>query len=111
MQPVNEPAIPSSSPSAQSSNVPVRYEHHARIVGERIHEHKPRSPFSWIAEKLGEKFAAIVQIISGLLIALAGIPMLILPGPGLLAIFGGLAMAGKGVKKFLGIKEKQSQQQ
>lgn len=33
---------------------------------------------------------------------LVGVPMLILPGPGLLAIGGGAVIAGNGIKKVLG---------
>ena len=35
-------------------------------------------------------------------IMLVGVPMLILPGPGLLAIGGGAVIAGNGIKKVLG---------
>ena len=42
------------------------------------------------------------QIAIGAGLVLLGIPMLILPGPGLLAICGGLALASNGMRKVFG---------
>lgn len=47
------------------------------------------------------RLGGIAQVAAGGLIALVGIPMLILPGPGLVAIGGGLALAAKGAKTLL----------
>ena len=44
----------------------------------------------------------VVQTAIGGAIMLVGVPMLILPGPGLLAIGGGAVIAGNGIKKVLG---------
>jgi len=44
----------------------------------------------------------LLQTIAGGVVALAGVPMLILPGPGLLAIGLGGALAASGVKKMMG---------
>ncbi len=43
-----------------------------------------------------------MQTAVGGAIMLVGVPMLILPGPGLLAIGGGAVVAAKGIKKVLG---------
>ncbi|MDB1792123.1 hypothetical protein PMV52_01490 [Eggerthella lenta] len=43
-----------------------------------------------------------MQTAIGGAIMLVGVPMLILPGPGLLAIGGGAVIAGNGIKKVLG---------
>lgn len=48
------------------------------------------------------RIGSAVQVAAGGAIALVGIPMLVLPGPGLLAIGGGLALAAGGVKKLMG---------
>lgn len=47
----------------------------------------------------GGKLGAAAQVVAGGAIALVGIPMLILPGPGLLAIAGGVVVAANGIKK------------
>lgn len=43
--------------------------------------------------------AGLTQLVVGAGLVLIGIPMLILPGPGLLAICGGLALASSGYRK------------
>ena len=48
------------------------------------------------------RVAGAVQTVAGGAIMLVGVPMLILPGPGLIAIGGGAAIAASGVKKMLG---------
>ncbi|MEG0070394.1 MAG: hypothetical protein RR671_00150 [Raoultibacter sp.] len=40
----------------------------------------------------------IAFIVVGIIVALVGIPLLILPGPGIALIVGGLLLAGNGVK-------------
>ena len=49
-----------------------------------------------------------VKIAGGLTLAAIGVPMLILPGPGLLGIAGGLALAASGTKQVVSaLKQKQ----
>lgn len=52
--------------------------------------------------KKPNRIGGAVQTAVGGAIALVGIPMLILPGPGLIAIGGGAAIAAGGIKKLLG---------
>ena len=66
----------------------------------------PSSKASHLKSLLTEKAVAIIQVVAGLVIAVAGIPLLFLPGPGLLVLFGGLALAGAGIKRLLGIRQK-----
>ena len=66
------------------------------------------------AEVIGDKEAGtsaskgrlggVAQLVAGGAIAAVGVPMLILPGPGLLAIGGGLALAAHGAKRAFGRK-------
>lgn len=54
------------------------------------------------APSLQSRAAGLVQMLLGTLLVMIGIPMLILPGPGLLSIFAGLAIAASGYRKLLG---------
>lgn len=47
------------------------------------------------------KVGAAAQIVAGGACTLVGIPMLILPGPGLLAIGGGIALMANGARKLI----------
>lgn len=49
-----------------------------------------------------DRVGGVVQTAVGGALVLLGVPMLILPGPGLLAIGGGAALAAKGIKKMRG---------
>jgi len=51
---------------------------------------------------VGSMLGGLAQIAVGAGLVLIGIPMLILPGPGLLSIVGGMALAGNGMRKLLG---------
>lgn len=42
--------------------------------------------------------ASILFIVAGVVVALVGIPLLILPGPGIALIVGGIVLAGNGVR-------------
>ena len=53
-------------------------------------------------KKKPSRIGGAVQTAVGGAIMLVGVPMLILPGPGLLAIGGGAVVAAKGIKKVLG---------
>lgn len=48
------------------------------------------------------RLSGVAQIVGGGACALVGIPMLILPGPGLLAIGGGVLLMARGAKTLLG---------
>lgn len=52
--------------------------------------------------KKPSRIGGAVQTAVGGAIMLVGVPMLILPGPGLLAIGGGAVVAARGIKKVLG---------
>lgn len=54
------------------------------------------------AKKKPRRLGGVVQTAVGGAIMLVGVPMLILPGPGLLAIGGGAVVAARGIKKALG---------
>ncbi len=41
--------------------------------------------------------AGCAWLLGGVILVLAGVPMLVLPGPGLAAIFGGFWMIGRGL--------------
>ncbi len=49
-----------------------------------------------------KKARGVKQMIAGGVIAAAGVPMLILPGPGIAAIAGGIALAGRGYQNATG---------
>lgn len=46
-------------------------------------------------------FGGLVRIAFGILLVLIGIPLLILPGPGLLAIIAGIALTGSGLRALM----------
>ena len=50
----------------------------------------------------GSVIGGLAQIAAGAGLVLIGIPMLILPGPGLLSIAGGFMLAANGVRKIFG---------
>ena len=52
--------------------------------------------------KKPSRLGGAVQTAVGGAVMLVGVPMLILPGPGLVAIGGGAALAAGGIKKMLG---------
>ncbi len=53
-------------------------------------------------EGAAKKARGAKQMLAGGLIAAAGVPMLILPGPGVAAIAGGIALAGRGYQNMTG---------
>lgn len=55
--------------------------------------------------------AGVAQMVAGGAIAAVGVPMLILPGPGVAAIAGGATLAANGARKAFGIKEKKAKAQ
>ena len=48
------------------------------------------------------RLGGVAQLVAGSAIAAVGVPMLVLPGPGLLAIGGGVALAARGAKRAFG---------
>ena len=50
----------------------------------------------------GSVLGGVAQVIMGSGLVAIGIPMLILPGPGLLSIVGGFALAANGMRKIFG---------
>lgn len=54
------------------------------------------------------KAGAVTQVAAGTTLAAAGVPMLILPGPGIAAIAGGVALASNGARKAFGMKKRSS---
>lgn len=52
--------------------------------------------------KQPNRLTGLAQIVGGGACALVGVPMLILPGPGLLAIGGGVFLMAKGAKNLFG---------
>ena len=53
---------------------------------------------------LGQKAKGIAQMTAGSVLTAAGVPLLILPGPGVVAIAGGTALISKGDRNFTGRK-------
>lgn len=51
---------------------------------------------------LQSRLGGLVQMLVGAFLVMIGVPMLILPGPGLLSIIAGLALAASGYRKFFG---------
>ena len=65
----------------------------------------PSRPYNFStqnARTASSPLQGIAKIAGGAAIAMAGISMLILPGPGLLAIGGGIALAWSGVNDLMG---------
>ncbi len=59
---------------------------------EHMNQEKPR---------LGNRIGGVVQTAVGAGLMVVGVPMLILPGPGIAALAGGALLAGSGIKKIL----------
>ena len=53
-------------------------------------------------EKKPNVIAGTAKVAGGIALAAAGVPMLVLPGPGMLIIAGGVALAGKGLSDIMG---------
>lgn len=62
------------------------------------HEHVDRTTFADAAGRPASRLTGAAQAVGGVALAAIGIPMLILPGPGLLAIGGGAALAARGIR-------------
>ena len=56
-----------------------------------------------VSKASGSVVAGLVQIAVGAGLVLIGVPMLILPGPGLLSIVGGIALTANGMRKIFGL--------
>lgn len=66
-------------------------------TGAVIIDDSPTGPGAVAANRIG----AAVQTAGGVALMAIGLPLLILPGPGVLAIGGGAAIAAGGIKKLL----------
>lgn len=55
------------------------------------------------ARSIQSRAAGLVQMLLGAFLVMIGVPLLILPGPGLLSIVCGLALAASGFRKMCGI--------
>lgn len=64
------------------------------------------SPMQAAVKAADTKAGAVTQMAAGTAIAAAGVPMLILPGPGIAAIAGGVALASNGARKAFGMKKR-----
>ena len=56
-----------------------------------------------VMNSAGSVFGGLAQMAVGAGLVMIGVPMLILPGPGLLSIAGGLALAAHGARKVFGM--------
>lgn len=61
-----------------------------------------RRPDGPVASSPAHKVAGAVEMAAGAAIAAAGIPMMVLPGPGAAALLGGAALASKGQRRYSG---------
>lgn len=61
-----------------------------------------RRPGDTVAPLPAHKVAGAVEMAAGAAIAAAGIPMMVLPGPGAAALLGGAALASKGQRRYSG---------
>lgn len=65
---------------------------------EAIHDDEERGKVPSTAEKV----AGGIEMAAGVAIAAAGVPMMVLPGPGAAALLGGAALASKGQRRYSG---------
>ena len=65
---------------------------------EAIHDEEERGKVPSTAEKV----AGGIEMAAGVAIAAAGVPMMVLPGPGAAALLGGAALASKGQRRYSG---------
>lgn len=81
-----------------------------RAAGKSNRSYEPQNPDSTpngpfidpLSPDAAQKIKGAGQMAAGAAVAAAGIPMLILPGPGAAAIAGGVALASKGQRNFSG---------
>lgn len=57
-----------------------------------------------VSQADGPALGGLVQMAIGAGLVMIGVPMLILPGPGLLSILGGMALIGNGMRKAFGLQ-------
>lgn len=65
---------------------------------EAIHDDEERGKVPSTAEKV----AGGIEMAAGVAIAAAGVPMMVLPGPGAAALLGGAALASRGQRRYSG---------
>lgn len=68
----------------------------------RKHKESPAASDSRSPVPAGRKVKGAAQMVVGTALAVAGVPMCILPGPGVAAIAGGAALASRGQRNFTG---------
>ncbi len=74
----------------------------ARRAGETADTDRESSAPKRQTVPLGTKVKGVVQMAAGGVLAVAGVPMCILPGPGVAAIAGGVALISRGQRTFSG---------
>lgn len=68
------------------------------MANQTIHDDEERGKVPSAAEKV----AGGIEMAAGAAIAAAGVPMMVLPGPGAAALLGGAALASKGQRRYSG---------
>lgn len=68
------------------------------MANQTIHDDEERGKVPSTAEKV----AGGIEMAAGAAIAAAGVPMMVLPGPGAAALLGGAALASKGQRRYSG---------
>ena len=68
------------------------------MANQTIHADEERGKVPSTAEKV----AGGIEMAAGVAVAAAGVPMMVLPGPGAAALLGGAALASKGQRRYSG---------
>lgn len=92
---------PSPSSNSQHEQAKTQQPYGQTPVAEASYTTSPSGNAGTAHARRDSRVGGIVKIAAGGVCVLAGIPMLILPGPGLIAIGGGLALMASGAKSLL----------
>lgn len=99
VEPVAHSSERSAKPSGQPASGYYTYQQNPSATDKGAHYYAASKGASANTAQ-NSKFGAAAKIVAGGACALVGVPMLVLPGPGLLAIGGGVALMASGVKDF-----------